>query len=99
MQNGTDEEGLAIRIGEALSEQGFNIVASGDADRHDYERSVIVDYSGKAFSRDQLVDLFRVLPENLRTGPTVRDQVDLRIIVGYDFEMPVASQGIAQARP
>jgi hypothetical protein len=99
VQNGTSEEGLALRIGEALLEQGFNIVASGDADRHDYEHSVIVDYSDKAFSRDQLVDLFQVLPENLRTGPTTRDVVDLRIIVGYDFEMPVVSQGLAQARP
>jgi hypothetical protein len=68
-----------------LMEQGFQVVEFGDADRTDYPNTVIVDYTGKTYTLERLVDLFEVTPENVRYSPNLRSQVDLRIVVGQDF--------------
>jgi hypothetical protein len=65
-------------------EQGFQVVEFGDADRVDYPNTVIVDYTGKAFTLEKLIDLFQVTPENVRRSPNLRSEIDIRIVVGQD---------------
>ncbi len=85
IQNGTSEPNFAARVAAILIEQGYQVVEFGDADRADYPSTVIVDYTGKEFTLQQLIDLFQVTPENVRHSPNLRSQVDIRIVVGQDF--------------
>jgi LCP family protein required for cell wall assembly len=85
VQNGTSEPNFAAHVAALLMEQGFQIVEFGDADRLDYAATVIVDYTGKTYTLERLVELFQVIPENMRSSPNLRSQVDIRVIVGQDF--------------
>jgi LCP family protein required for cell wall assembly len=85
VQNGTTEPNYAARVAAMLMEKGYQVVEFGDADRVDYPSTVIVDYSGKAYTLSRLVDLFGVTPENVRHSPNLLSQIDARIIVGQDF--------------
>jgi hypothetical protein len=44
-----------------------------------------VDYTGKSYTLERLVEKFAVTPENVRRSPNLRSQIDIRIIVGQDF--------------
>jgi hypothetical protein len=66
-------------------EQGYQVVDFGDADRVDYGSTVIVDYTGKTYTLEQLIEAFQVKPENVRYSPNLRSQIDVRVIVGEDF--------------
>ena len=85
IQNGTSEPNFAARVAATLMEQGFQVVEFGDADRTDYPSTVIVDYTGKTYTLERLVELFQVMPENVRHSANLRSQVDIRIVVGQDF--------------
>ena len=80
VQNGTSEPNFAARVAAMLMEQGFQVVEFGDADRVDYPNTVIVDYTGKAFTLERLIDLFQVTPENVRRSPNLRSEIDIRIV-------------------
>lgn len=84
VQNGTSEPNFAARVAAMLMEQGYQVVEFGDADRLDYPNTVIVDYTGKSFTLESLIELFQVSPENVRNSTNLRSQVDIRIIVGQD---------------
>jgi LCP family protein required for cell wall assembly len=84
VQNGTSEPNFAARVAAKLMEQGFQVVEFGDADRTDYPSTVIVDYTGKTYTLDRLVDMFQVTPENVRRSPNLRSEIDIRIVVGQD---------------
>jgi LCP family protein required for cell wall assembly len=85
IQNGTTEPNYAARVAAILMEKGFQVVEFGDADRTDYPSTVLVDYTGKDYTLERLVDLFQVAPENVRYSPNLRSQIDIRIVVGQDF--------------
>jgi polyisoprenyl-teichoic acid--peptidoglycan teichoic acid transferase len=85
VQNGTSEPNFAARVAAILMEQGYQVVEFGDADRLDYPATVVVDYTGKTFTLEKLIEHFRVTPENVRRSPNLRSQVDIRIVVGQDF--------------
>ncbi len=89
VQNGTSEPNFAARVAAMLMEQGYQVVEFGDADRLDYANTVIVDYTGKTFTLERLVEKFQVTPENVRRSPNLRSQIDIRIIVGQDFVLSV----------
>jgi hypothetical protein len=89
VQNGTSEPNFAARVAAMLLEQGYQVVDFGDADRVDYPSTVIVDYTAKNYTLEQLVDTFQVTPENVRRSPNLRSQIDIRIIVGQDFLLQI----------
>ena len=89
IQNGTGAEGLEIDTTLFLREQGFNIIQFGPADTQQiYPRTVIVDYSGKEYTLGTLANFFNVTEENIRSTPHRYNDVDIRIIIGTDFELP-----------
>ncbi|MBN1137472.1 MAG: LCP family protein [Anaerolineae bacterium] len=89
VQNGTAIPNFAARVAAMLMQEGYQVVEFGDADRLDYTSTVIIDYTGKASTLQQLVNLFQVLPENVRPSDNVLSPVDIRIIVGQDFSLPL----------
>jgi hypothetical protein len=84
VQNGTSEPNFAARVAAVLMEEGYQVVEFGDADRLDYMSTVIVDYTGKTYTLERLVERFQVLPENVRSSTNLRSQIDIRVIVGQD---------------
>jgi LCP family protein required for cell wall assembly len=89
VQNGTAQPNFAARVAAVLMQEGFQVVEFGDADRLDYPNTVIIDYTGKAFTLQQLVEKFQALPENVRYSSNMLSPVDIRIIVGQDFGLPL----------
>jgi LCP family protein required for cell wall assembly len=89
VQNGTSEPNFAARVAAMLMEQGYQVVEFGDADRLDYPSTVVVDYTGKSYTLQRLVDKFQVAPENVRHSPNLRSQIDIRVIVGEDSLLSV----------
>ena len=89
VQNGTSIPNFAARVAAMLMQEGYQVVEFGDADRLDYTSTVIIDYTGKASTLQQLVGLFTVSPENVRPSDNVLSPVDIRIIVGQDFNLPL----------
>jgi len=88
VQNGTSEPNYAARVAAYLMELGYQVVEFGDADRLDYAKTVIVDYTGKAYTLQRLVQQFQVTPENVRQSPNLRSSIDIRIVVGQDYRLP-----------
>jgi hypothetical protein len=94
--NGTTVNGLAGRTAELFGGFGYDVISIGNADRNDYENTVILDRTG-------LQDLVLAFGEvirctNVRTISTVPDdeeidlsiqnlnyQADLTLIIGKDF--------------
>jgi LCP family protein required for cell wall assembly len=85
VQNGTAEPNFAAQVAARLMEQGYEVIEFGDADRLDYSATVIVDYTGRVRTLERLVEEFQVAPENVRSSPNLRSQVDIRVIVGQDY--------------
>lgn len=99
VQNGTTQTGLASETAEYLRRLGFKIVQFGDADMVDYPRTVIVDYSGKKFTLQVLAEMFDVSEENIRRSPNLKSDVDIRIIIGSDFEVPASPSSMLLFSP
>ncbi len=84
--NGTGEPGVAARTRDLLQSQGYQVVSIGDADRSDYERTIIVNYGVP----DELVkqvgtDLHLQPDRSSLQGLHVSAPIDVRIVVGRDF--------------
>jgi LCP family protein required for cell wall assembly len=88
VHNGTATPGLAVQATEWLESQGFLVVSFGDADRSDYAHSVLVDYTGKQYTLQRLIEIFQVQPENVRVSTNLKSPVDLRLILGQDWQIP-----------
>lgn len=89
VQNGTNVSGLATQTADYLRQQGFNILQFGPADTPTYTESVIVVYNeSKVYTLQVLAALFEVSEENVRRSPNLKSDVDFRVIVGGNFELP-----------
>jgi hypothetical protein len=88
VQNGTPTANLAAQTAAFLKEQGYHVVEFSDADRFDYPQSIIIDYTGKEYTIQNLAVLFDVTPENIRRSLNLKSEVDIRLIVGQDFTLP-----------
>ncbi|MEM4725072.1 MAG: LytR C-terminal domain-containing protein, partial [Candidatus Hadarchaeum sp.] len=85
VQNGTLTPGLAQRTAEYLKGLGYTVVSFSNADRSDYAKSVIIDYSGKINTVNALIRRFNILPENVFRYTNVQSSVDIRLILGQDY--------------
>jgi len=88
VQNGTPAEGLAQRTAEYLEGLGYTVVSFCNADRSDYDSSVIIVYSGKPNTVNSLVARFGIAPENVRRNVDAHSEVDVRLVLGRDYAEP-----------
>jgi hypothetical protein len=77
-----------VRTTEWLEELGFSVVSFGGADRSDYASTVLVDYTGKENTVAALTELFHLQPDNIRPGNNLKSAVDIRLILGEDWQLP-----------
>ncbi len=87
--NGTGNALLAEQTARYLQGQGFQISAYGNADRMDYAKTVLIDYSGlKGATVTALVNILRIDPGNIRSNQNVKSDEDIRLILGSDWTLP-----------
>jgi polyisoprenyl-teichoic acid--peptidoglycan teichoic acid transferase len=87
--NGTTNAQTAKNAADYLQAQGFQIAGYGNADRFDYAKTVLIDYSGaKNATVTALAKAFSVGPDDIRPTKNVKSDVDIRLIVGADWKAP-----------
>jgi LCP family protein required for cell wall assembly len=85
--NGAGVDGLGCLTEEYLIEQGVQANNCDTADRVDYASSVIIDYTGKPYTVRFLQKIFGV--STIISGADPNSLVDVKVIVGQDWKVPV----------
>ncbi len=88
--NGAGVQGLAQTTANWLTKQGLNVVSYDTADRIDYTQSVIVDFTGKAYTVRWLAKVFNVPQASIRSGADPNSPIDVQVILGHDWTVPAA---------
>ena len=86
IRNGTSVNGLASRTAQVFRSYGFRVVSIANADRSDYERTVVLDRRGNPEAAGRVAALIR--SEQIHSGiQEERDEtVDVTVILGKDFD-------------
>jgi hypothetical protein len=84
--NGTPSAGLASRTAQVFKSYGYSISSVGNADRSDYEQTVVIDRKGNMNAARKAAELIQC--ENIHTDPGANpdEAVDVLIILGRDFD-------------
>jgi hypothetical protein len=81
--NGCGTEGVAEEVSSCLRDSGFDIVATGNADAFDYERTIVIDRCGsreKAERVGQVLQCQRVMLQRVKAPLS-----DVTVVVGADW--------------
>lgn len=87
--NGTSKDGLAAMASRYLTQNGFNVVQIGNAEKRDYTKTVLVDLANKPATMSWLAQRFNVETTNIRSNPTTERDSDIRVILGNDWTPPL----------
>ena len=82
--NATIIPGLASQTTNYLIDQGINVTETGNAEEKS-DTTVIIDYTGKPYSVQYLVDLLNIQPNSIYSRYDPNSQVDIAILVGTDW--------------
>lgn len=86
--NGTDRVGLATVTGSFLKDKGFVVVRIDNAERDEYQETIIIDRAGKPAAAANIAQLLGV-PEAVITEESGQgDDVDISILLGKDVQLP-----------
>ena len=88
VQNGSARAGIAQATADYLNEHGFNVTSVGNADKFNYQDTIIYDYAGRYYTTRWLAERFRVEPGRIIDMSDPNSPVDVRIIIGQDFSLP-----------
>lgn len=87
VQNGTNTQGLARNTQVLLENAGYDVLRAVNADRNNYDETLIIDHIGNREAALMIGDFIRctnVAEENI--GVAVDVDVDFTIILGSDFD-------------
>lgn len=90
VHNGSTVGNLAAQTSAFLKEQGLQVVEFGNAERFDYPTTIIVDYAGKDHTVQYLARLLNVTEDNIQHFTGSQSEIDIRLIIGADFQLPPA---------
>jgi LCP family protein required for cell wall assembly len=82
--NATTTAGLASQTTNYLLDQGINVTDTGNAEEK-YDSTVIIDYTGKPYTVQYLVDLLNIQPNSIYSRYDPNSQVDIAILLGTDW--------------
>jgi len=86
--NGSGRAGMALRVTKWLEAQGFHVVQFGHLGGHVYPHSLLIVHNDRPRTREMLVQLFRIRPENVRHSQNLLSDVDMELFIGEDFDLP-----------
>jgi len=88
--NGTFQAGLASQTAQLLTDEGFRIVSYGNAERFDYERTLIIDSTGTPVAL-QLATVLGVpesaveVVESQAGSLGAQSEYDIQVVLGADY--------------
>jgi hypothetical protein len=82
--NATTTPGLASQTTNYLIDQGINVTETGNAEEKS-DTTVIIDYTGKPYTVQYLVELLNIQPNSIYSRYDPNSQVDIAILVGADW--------------
>jgi len=88
VRNGAGIEGLATSTADYLRGLGVNVVEVGNADRMDYSKTVIVDFTGNPYTSRYLMTLLNLDPSQILFQTIPDSPVDVAVICGADLTLP-----------
>jgi len=86
--NGAGIEGLAARAADFLRGQNMNVVTVGNADRLDYARTIVIDYTGNPYTTRYLVNLMGLTESQILVQTIPDNDIDVAVIVSSDWQTP-----------
>jgi hypothetical protein len=94
--NGTDINGLAARTRDLYQNFGFEVIRVGNADRNDYESTVIIDRAGNRDVAVRVGELIRAARVEEGSPLVDNPEIDVTIILGSDFDGWYVNAGDAE---
>ena len=82
--NATSTPGLASQTTNYLLDQGINVTDTGNATEKS-DTTVIIDYTGKPYTVQYLVDLLNIQPNSIYSRYDPTSKVDIAILLGADW--------------
>jgi LCP family protein required for cell wall assembly len=82
--NATTTAGLASQTTNYLIDQGINVTDTGNAEEKS-DTTVIIDYTGKPYTVEYLVQLLNIQPNSIYSRYDPNSQVDIAILLGADW--------------
>jgi LCP family protein required for cell wall assembly len=89
--DGAGDPAMAARAADWLRGQGYDVVDSGQADRTDYSRTVLLAHNEKPITISNLRSSFAIADQNIRYSNNSQSNVDLRLTIGRDFYLLVSN--------
>ncbi len=92
IDNGTLTQGLARNTSALLQSAGYDVLQTGNADRSDYEHTVIINHIGNREAADALgnfIHCYYIVDEEVKpeeAGVFTAADVDFTVILGKDFD-------------
>jgi LCP family protein required for cell wall assembly len=86
--NGSGRAGLAADTAKYLLNLGYDVRRIDDADRSDYNESVLEVFTGRRSLADDLAATLRLPRWTAREARGTDPEIDIRIIVGREFRLP-----------
>ena len=94
VRNGSGTEGLATQTADYFKAQGLNVVEVGNADRLDYDKSILmVQNATYPYAVRFLAGLLNLSQSQILYPVTSNPDVDVIVVLGYDWAAYVAQQG------
>ncbi len=86
--NGTAWPNWAFLAADRLSWEGFDVVNVQQADRTDYQQTTVIDFNktDKGSPVSHLAAVLSMDEASVMVADAPRDDVDFRVIVGYDYD-------------
>jgi LCP family protein required for cell wall assembly len=82
--NATMTPGLASQTSDYLRDQGINVLVTDNAEEQS-DTTVIIDYTGKPYTVQYLVDLLNIEPNSIYSRYDPNSQTDIAILLGIDW--------------
>jgi LCP family protein required for cell wall assembly len=82
--NATTTAGLASQTSDYLRNNGINVTETGNADEKS-DTTVIIDYTGKPYTVQYLVQLLNIQPNSIFSRYDPSSQTDIAILLGTDW--------------
>jgi hypothetical protein len=93
--NGAGDAGAAARVTQALRDAGFDVKTYGNAARFDYERSIVLDRSGRAGAAGAVAAALHGTEVQKQLDPEL--YLDATVILGDDWRALVADGPLTEA--
>ncbi|NDJ53025.1 MAG: LCP family protein [Chloroflexi bacterium] len=85
IQNGTQREGLASETSDQLIGAGINVVSVENADRFDYDSTIIYNYTGQDNTARYIASLLNLDESAIVPTESTSADLDIQIVLGEDY--------------